>query len=320
VTQIRISHQRTPDLSGAIADLGHLTLDTMADSSPGVCPLNNTPIVDAASRRCPTEEHPHLRRGLGFSGGDTGASHGTVTGMRQLLPAPADPTAPVDLAALYAPPPGRSLRINFVSSLDGAAELDGRSGPLGGEPDKQVFHTLRSLCDIVLVGAGTARAENYGPVKVAGRAPEDQPPLALVSRLLNLPSTARFFTESGHRPLVITCAAATPPDWLRDAADLVVAGDEVVELGDALDQLAERGYRHVLCEGGPRLFADLAQSGLVDELCLTVAPVLAGPGRMGIIGGPAWEQPLDLELKSMVESDGVLLLRYAVTRNAASAR
>jgi riboflavin biosynthesis pyrimidine reductase len=113
---------------------------------------------------------------------------------------------------------------------------------------------------------------------------------------------------------VITCAAVKPPDWLRDAADILIAGDESVELRDALDQLARRGCQRVLCEGGPRLFADLASAGLVDELCLTVAPVLAGPGRLGIIGGPAWEQPLDLQLRSMVESEGVLLLRYAVAQ------
>lgn len=234
--------------------------------------------------------------------------------MRQLLPPPADPTAQVDLAALYAPPTGRSVRVNFVSSLDGAAEVDGRSGPLGGPADKQVFHTLRSLCDVVLVGAGTARAENYGPAKVPGRSPGQQPPLALVSRSLDLAPDARFFTEPGARPLIVTTASASVPDWLRERADLVVAGQDDVDLTSALDQLADRGLQSVLCEGGPRLFADLAAAGLVDELCLTFAPLLAGPDRKRILGGPAWHQPVPLSLRSAIEADGVLLLRYAVTR------
>lgn len=234
--------------------------------------------------------------------------------MRQLLPPPADPTAPIELRALYAPPAGRSVRVNFVASLDGAAEVDGRSGPLGGSADHQVFHTLRSLCDVVLVGAGTARAENYGPAKIAGRSPAEQPPLALVSRSLDFAPDARFFTEPGPRPLIVTTGSATAPDWLRGCADLIVAGQDEVNLASALDQLAARGLEAVLCEGGPGLFADLAQARLVDELCLTIAPLLAGPGRKGIIGGPAWQQPLTLSLRSAIEADDVLLLRYAIAR------
>ena len=204
------------------------------------------------------------------------------------------------------------MRVNFVSSLDGAAEVDGRSGPLGGSADKQVFQMLRGLCDVVLVGAGTARAENYGPGKVAGRSPDEQPHLALVSRSLDLARDARFFTEAGPRPLIVTTAAATAPDWLRDSADLIIAGQDDVNLTSALDQLAERGLETVLCEGGPRLFADLARAGLVDELCLTVAPLLAGPDRKHILGGEAWHAPLPLSLQSAIESEGVLLLRYSV--------
>lgn len=224
----------------------------------------------------------------------------------------------MDLAALYAPPAGRQVRVNFVSSLDGAAEVDGRSGPLGGPADKLVFFTLRSLCDVVLVGAGTARAENYGPVKLVGRSPGDLPRLALVSRSLDLSPDARYFTEPGPRPLIITSAAATVPDWLDGAAELIVAGQDQVDLASALDQLADRGLQRVLCEGGPRLFGDLAQAGLVDELCLTLAPLLAGPDRMGIIGGSRWSGSLTLTLRSAVEADDVLLLRYAVSRRVGS--
>jgi riboflavin biosynthesis pyrimidine reductase len=192
--------------------------------------------------------------------------------------------------------------------------MDGKSGPLGGPADKLAFSTMRSLCDVVLVGAGTARAENYGSVKIAGRSPDEQPPLALISRSLDVSPDARFFTEPGPRPLIITTAAAAAPDWLRERADFVIAGQDHVDLSAALDQLAARGLAGVLCEGGPRLFADLARANLVDELCLTVAPLLAGPGRAGILGGPAWQLPVTLTLRSAVAADDVLLLRYGVTR------
>ena len=233
--------------------------------------------------------------------------------MRQLSPSPPADTADqgdVDLAAVYALPPGRHLRVNFISSVDGAAEVEGTSGALGGAADQRVFATLRRLADVVLVGAGTARAENYGPVTVTGRPAGQLPPLALVSRSLRLSPEARFFTEPGPRPIVITCTAADPPGWLDDVADLVRAGDDEVDLAAALDELAGRGLEHVLCEGGPGLFADLCTAGLVDELCLTLAPVLAGPGRRGILSGPAWARPAALHLASVLEEDGVLLLRY----------
>lgn len=220
---------------------------------------------------------------------------------------------PAALTEQYTLPPGRHVRLNFVASADGAAEIGDLSGPLGSPADKAVFRTLRSLADVVLVGAGTARAENYGPVLLAGRAADTRPPLAVVTRTGNIPTTARFLTaDDGPRPIVVTCAAATIAPQVRDRADLIISGDDTVDLTGALDEMSRRGLHQVLCEGGPALFGDLGVAGLVDELCLTVSPLLAGPQPRRIIDGPRWDHIRPLELRGMLEQDGTLLLRYQV--------
>jgi riboflavin biosynthesis pyrimidine reductase len=221
------------------------------------------------------------------------------------------------LAAHYAVPAGRHVRLNFVASADGAAEIGDLSGPLGSPADKAVFRTLRSLADVVLVGAGTARAENYGPVLLAGREPASRPPLAVVTRSANIAPDARFLTAAeGPRPIIITCAAATISDALRDQAEIILSGDDTVDLPAAITALAARGLPGVLCEGGPALFGDLGAAGLVDELCLTVSPLLAGPQPRRIIDGPRWDHIRALELSGILEQDGTLLLRYEVKNKA----
>lgn len=253
--------------------------------------------------------------------------------MRRLLPGPeSGPLAEPDLTqndldAAYAvpdPPPGRvHVRANFVASADGAAEVDGRSGGLGGPGDLRVFRTLRWLADVVLVGAGTARAENYGPAIVpperraaraeAGLAPV--PPIAVISGSLDFDPAARLF-DAEVRPLLLTRASA-PADRvaaLRAVADIVVCGDDQVELKLALAELAARGLPRVLTEGGPILHAQLAGTGLLDELCLTLAPLLGGPGHLGIVAGLPWPSARPMELAHLLEEDGALFLRYHLTR------
>lgn len=253
--------------------------------------------------------------------------------VRQLLPATADPTgdgAPVDLDAAYAVPAppagGVHVRVNFVASVDGAAQVDGRSGGLGGPADRAVFRVLRGLADVVLVGAGTARAEDYGPVRLdddrrARRRAAGQaalPRLAVVSGRLDLDPAGRLFSEPAQRPLVLTSASA--PQQRRDAlagvADVVTAGAERVEVAPALAALAGLGLRRVLCEGGPSLFADLAAAGRVDELCLTLSPLLAGPGAGRIVSGTPWPEPVGMALAGAIEAEGLLLLRYARVHRA----
>ena len=210
------------------------------------------------------------------------------------------------------------LRGGFVLSTDGAAAVDGQSRPLQGPADKAVFAALRAVCDAVVVGAGTARSEDYGPVRPAaparawreahGRNPA---PLVLVSRSLRLDPTARAFSGD-VRPIVVTCAAATAPEGLHEVADVVVAGDVEVDLPAAVAALHERGLTRLLCEGGPGLLTDLVRAGLVDELCLTLAPLLVGAAPTLLIGPLA--APVRLELVHRVDGgDGSLLARYRLT-------
>lgn len=245
--------------------------------------------------------------------------------MRRLLPpndGEADPTADsVDLDEAYAwPPSERCLRANMVASVDGGAVLDDVSGTLSGSADRRVFAVLRGLADLILVGAGTVRRENYGGVRPSPwrqqrrRAADlpDVPPIAVVSGRLELDPAGRFFTDILARPLVITCAAARADRRaaLADVADVVLAGEDAVDLASALDQLAGRGYRRVLCEGGPRLLADVIAGGHLDELCLTVAPLLVGGPAGRIVDGAAVPQPAGLRLLGALEEDGALFLRY----------
>ena len=168
--------------------------------------------------------------------------------MRRLLP---DPVDPVDPAEVYADRPaaaGRpAVRLNMIASVDGAVSVRGRSGALGGPGDRRVFGALRSLADVVLVAAGTVRAERYGPAAPPG------PAIAVVSRSLDLDWDSPLFTAAGVRPIVLTVASAPAERRARAAAvaDVIVAGEAGVDLGRALAALGGRGARHVLAEGGP---------------------------------------------------------------------
>jgi riboflavin biosynthesis pyrimidine reductase len=220
--------------------------------------------------------------------------------MRRLFPQPADE---VDLAAAYEHGPG-VVRANFVSSLDGSATLDGRSGGLSAAADKALFNLLRELCDVILVGAGTVRTENYGPSKHA--------PIAVISGSLALDPAARFFENPTHRPIVITTATAdrTRVDALSAVADVVVAGERLVDIPAALDALAERGLTRVLTEGGPTLMAEITARGRLDELALTLAPQIVGGGGKRITDGPAASPPAELAPVHVLEDEGSLFLLY----------
>ncbi|MFP5334800.1 MAG: pyrimidine reductase family protein [Actinomycetes bacterium] len=229
------------------------------------------------------------------------------------------------LAGLYACPGPRWLRANMVTTLDGAASGgDGLSGSISTPADVRVFVLLRSLADVVLAGAGTVRAERYGPPKARPalarrREAGGQPPapaLAVVTRRGNVPLDQGLF--DGDRPaLCVTCRAAGDDALarLRDAAgpdNVVVAGDEDVDLRRALDALAERGLGRVLCEGGPSLLGDVASAGLLDELCLTTSPVVTGGEAPRIVHGPPLGLPMTLA--HLLHGDGTLLARWVRQR------
>ncbi|HYY80029.1 MAG TPA: dihydrofolate reductase family protein [Actinomycetes bacterium] len=225
--------------------------------------------------------------------------------MRQLLPELRDPVDPLEVYGDLPPAEGSrpGVRLNMIASADGATAVAGLSGGLGGRADRALFATLRSLADVVLVAAGTVRAEGYGPAAV---------PIAVVTRTLRLDWERPFFTAQKARPIVVTVASA--PDAARrraaELADLVVAGDHDVDLRVALEALAERGFRAVLCEGGPTLNAQLAAAGLVDELCLTLSPRLVGGDAKRVLAGPTLPAPLGLRLASLCDQDGFVFLRY----------
>jgi len=224
--------------------------------------------------------------------------------MRQLLPQAIDPVEPLDVYRDLPLVAGRpAVRLNMISSVDGATAVDGLSGGLGGPPDRKVFAALRSLADVVLVAAGTVRAETYGPGPV---------PIAVVSGSLEFDWDTPFFTAAAHRPLVIAHRRTATIAAMRASrvAEVVVAGESRVDLRLAVELLGERGFGAVLAEGGPSLNGALAEAGVLDELCLTVAPRLVAGDAKRILTGPALQPPPELALRSLCEEDGYLFFRY----------
>jgi riboflavin biosynthesis pyrimidine reductase len=231
--------------------------------------------------------------------------------MHQLFPSPVDA---VDPAVVYRDLPCIThrpvVRLNMISSVDGATSVGGESAGLGGPADHQLFAVLRSLADVVLVAAGTVRAENYGPAAV---------PVAVVTRTAELDWQSPFFCEAEARPIVLTVDGA-PLENLRRAAevaDVAVVGSEGVDFERALDELGAHGHRHVLAEGGPTLNGELARAGVIDELCLTLSPQMAAGATKRIIVTPDLPTPRPLELRSVLEDDGYLFLRYRTSHLAA---
>jgi riboflavin biosynthesis pyrimidine reductase len=191
---------------------------------------------------------------------------------------------------------------------------------LSSETDRHVFALLRTLSDVILVGAATARQEHYNPVRPRelwrhlreGRPPT--PPIAVVSGRLDVDPRSPLITAApaDARTIVITTAQA-PPDRraaLATRADVIVAGGQTVDLKAAVSALADRGHQRMLAEGGPHLLAQLVEAGLMDELCLTIGPLMAGPDASRIVAGPPATQPRPLTLAHVLEDDGFLLCRY----------
>lgn len=223
------------------------------------------------------------------------------------------------LLETYRPPAGPWLRMNFIASLDGAATRDGHSGGLGDAADRRVFELLRWWGDVVLLGAGTARAEGYGAMRLPadaaawrrthGLAP--QPVLALVSRDLDLDPDSPVFSDAPVTPLVFTAAAA-PPDRrarLSQVAEVLDAGATSADPSAVRDLLHRRGLNRIHSEGGPTLFGAFVAAGAVDELCLTLAPSLeAGHGLR--IAHAAQSVPTAMGLAGILRAEDELLLRY----------
>jgi riboflavin biosynthesis pyrimidine reductase len=241
--------------------------------------------------------------------------------MRRLLPDPAE-LDDSGLVGAYRLPGDRSLRVNFVTSLDGSTAVDGRSGGLGSPGDRRIFRVLRALADVVLVGHGTAAAEGYRPITEdspvgqlrasLGRKPSAS--IAVVSRRASLDPASGLVTGAVSPTILVTCASADR--GRRDAlaavgVTVLVCGDDDVDLPLALDRLAELGHGQVLCEGGPTLLHAALTAGLVDELDLSIAPALVGDEHRLLHGLPG---AVRLELRQLLEEDGMLFARYDVGR------
>ncbi|MEY2450847.1 MAG: hypothetical protein QOD92_421 [Acidimicrobiaceae bacterium] len=220
--------------------------------------------------------------------------------VRQLFPISLDDVDPGPCYASENRSRSRWLLVNMIATLDGATAIEGRSGGFGGPADKAVFAAIRALADVILVGAGTVRAENYGPPKGDAR-------LAIVTGSLDLAPDARVFSD-GYRPIVITAANADPDRRaaLEPVADIVVAGDTRVDVRAAVSALS--GV--IVCEGGPSLNGQLIAEGLVDELCVSVAPLLASGDSARLAHGPTPAQPELMQLRHILQDEDYLFLRY----------
>jgi 5-amino-6-(5-phosphoribosylamino)uracil reductase len=244
--------------------------------------------------------------------------------VRRLLPDPAPELSPEDIVEAYRLPPGRAVRVNFIASPDGATTVDGRSRGLQTPGDLVVFRILRALGDAILVGAGTAAAERYGPM-------EDDPavvrlrealgrtataPMVVVSRRASVALDSRLI--GGAVPSIcVTCEAADPDRRAALAAaglEVLVCGEDNVDLPLALDRLAVRGIEQLTCEGGPQLLHSALVAGVVDELDLSVSPFLVGGHEVPLLPDVPLLAPVRLELHSLLEEDGMLFSRYAIAR------
>lgn len=228
------------------------------------------------------------------------------------------PIDPVELQLDY--PRGRSDRpwvmANFVSTVDGAAVVDGGSSAMNDEDDKAMFAAMRAVPDFIVVGAGTVRAENYHPIDLDERRRkarldmglEEVPHLVIVTRSLDLEPDARVFGNSQRRVTILT-VEDSPDDRfaaLSEVADVVRLGDTAP--ADIIHYL--RLARVVLCEGGPTLWGQFVAAGLVDEMALTVSPMLVSGDATRVASGPLADPPLEMRLDSVAYGDQVLFLRY----------
>lgn len=238
-------------------------------------------------------------------------------------PGPLDDEA---LARVYEHPrPGAGpwVRANFVATLDGAVQgEDGRSGTINTASDGAVFQLMRALADVVLVGAGTARIEGYRApstserwrdARAAAGHGRPHPAMAVVTRSGDVPGLLSEQPGAAGDVFLLTCHGA-PDKAVQRARDslgaerVLVTGDSSVDLPAALAQLTEAGLARVLCEGGPHLTRDLASSGMLDELCLTMSPRLIAGEHLRVLAGPAVD--LDLVPHTLIEADGTILGRW----------
>ncbi|CCQ16657.1 putative 5-amino-6-(5-phosphoribosylamino)uracil reductase RibD [Rhodococcus sp. AW25M09] len=226
--------------------------------------------------------------------------------------------------ALYAYPTDLDrpwIRSNFVASIDGSVTANGASAGLGTPADGRLFAILRELCDAVLVGAGTARAENYGGASPSAEEMERRvagglapiPTIVVVTASGSIDADSRLLTDAEVKPVIVTSASA---DGSKNAA-LRAAGATVIEVSgesvatsDILATLTDLGFQRILCEGGPGLLGQLVFDGAVDDLCLTISPKLvAGDAGRIAHSDDASDTPMQ-RAHVLGDEDGTLLTRW----------
>lgn len=217
------------------------------------------------------------------------------------------------------PPRAPWVSANFVSSIDGAVTVDGLSAGLGSAADKRLFDLQRRPASVILVGAGTVRAEGYGPMVLdeesvawrEGSGLEPHPVFAIVSGRLDLDPDSPIFTAAPARPIVLTVATAPSDRWdaLDDVADVIAAGEEQFDAAAAIVALQSRGLTRIHCEGGPSLFGSLLAADVLDEVSLTISPLLAAGDAARIAAGEV-PKSRGMALASVLRAGSVLLLRY----------
>lgn len=240
-----------------------------------------------------------------------------TTRIDRLWPDPAENLSDDDLIDGLDPDGRGGVRVNFVSSIDGAATRVGRSGGLSGSADERLFELLRRVCDVVVVGAGTVRTEGYGAMRVSDASAAwrraygrpEHPVFAIVTGELDLDPASPIFTDAPVRPIILTTERATGLTRFADIADVVVAGRTHVDPAKAVAALHKRGLKHILCEGGPSLFGSFLAADAVDELCVTIASSLEAGDAPRIASGET--PPRDMRLATALRSGDTLLLRYA---------
>jgi riboflavin-specific deaminase-like protein len=256
--------------------------------------------------------------------------------LRRLLP-PGPDTDPqrfvdgLELESATAGADGRPLvLLNMASTVDGRASIGGRSGAIGNRADRVLFHALRGAVDAVMVGAGTVRAERYGRMirdeerrrRRTERGLPAEPLASIVSASLELPADLPLLSEPAAHVVILTPSEGSVGEVAAHVEYVRAGRGSVCSLATALAELHARfSVRTLLCEGGPRLNHDLLRAGLVDELFLSLAPMLAGgddPERrtLRILAGDELSEPVQLELASALESESQLLLRYRVRASA----
>jgi riboflavin biosynthesis pyrimidine reductase len=252
-----------------------------------------------------------------------------MAGVQSLWPTPpeggvAGVVTDADLERIYGYPEpltGPWVQVNFISSADGAVTVGGKSAGLSHPADHRVYGMGRELADVILVGSGTARVEGYGGAEFGDEGAERRarlglaavPPIAVVTGSAGIDPDSPLLTDTTVPPIIITTEAAPAErraNLAAAGAELLIAGEQKVDLRVALAELSARGLRRIDCEGGPGLFAELIAEDLVDQLCLTIAPLLAGAGAGRIANGTLSSAPREMKLASILFEEGFSMLRY----------